>query len=86
MDTTIVKEHKISPTLTLLALAVSAFAIGSTEFISVGVMPLIIKTFHVSLATAGLTVSVYAAGVMIGAPVFTSLTSAYHERRYCYRL
>lgn len=75
MDTTIVKEHKISPTLTLLALAVSAFAIGSTEFISVGVMPLIIKTFHVSLATAGLTVSVYAAGVMIGAPVFTSLTS-----------
>jgi DHA1 family inner membrane transport protein len=75
MDTTIVKEHKISPTLTLLALAVSAFAIGSTEFISVGVMPLIIKTFHVSLATAGLTVSVYAASVMIGAPVFTSLTS-----------
>lgn len=45
MDTTIVKEHKISPTLTLLALAVSAFAIGSTEFISVGVMPLIIKRF-----------------------------------------
>lgn len=76
MDTTIVKEHKISPTLTLLALAVSAFAIGSTEFISVGVMPLIIKTFHVSLATAGLTVSVYAASVMIGAPVFTSLTSS----------
>lgn len=75
MDTTIVKEHKISPTLTLLALAVSAFAIGSTEFISVGVMPLIIKTFHVSLATAGLTVSVYAASVMIGAPVFTNLTS-----------
>lgn len=75
MDTTIVKEHKISPTLTLLALAVSAFAIGSTEFISVGVMPLIIKTFHVSLATAGLTVSVYAASVIIGAPVFTSLTS-----------
>ena len=51
------------------------FAIGSTEFISVGVMPLIIKTFHVSLATAGLTVSVYAASVMIWAPVFTSLTS-----------
>lgn len=69
------QERKISPTLTLLALAVSAFAIGSTEFISVGVMPLIMQTFHVSLATAGLTVSVYAAGVMIGAPIFTSLTS-----------
>lgn len=77
MDTMIKQkqERKISPTLTLLALAVSAFAIGSTEFISVGVMPLIMQTFHVSLATAGLTVSVYAAGVMIGAPIFTSLTS-----------
>lgn len=75
MDTIIEKERKISPTLTLLALAVSAFAIGSTEFISVGVMPLIIKTFNVSLSTAGLTVSVYAAGVMIGAPIFTVLTS-----------
>ena len=75
MDTIIEKERKISPTLTLLALAVSAFAIGSTEFISVGVMPLIIKIFNVGLSAAGLTVSVYAAGVMIGAPIFTVLTS-----------
>lgn len=54
---------KISPTLTLLALAVSAFAIGSTEFISVGLIPMLIQSFHVSLAQAGLTVSVYALGI-----------------------
>ncbi|STX20465.1 MFS transporter [Levilactobacillus brevis] len=65
---------KISPTLTLLALAVSAFAIGSTEFISVGLIPMLIQSFHVSLAQAGLTVSVYALGITIGAPLMTLLT------------
>lgn len=65
---------KLSPTFTLLALAVSAFAIGSTEFISVGLIPLLIQNFHVSLAQAGLTVSVYALGIMVGAPVMTLLT------------
>lgn len=65
---------------TLLALALSAFAIGSTEFISVGVMPLIIQAFHVSLSTAGLTVSVYAAGVMVGAPVLTALTGRFERK------
>ena len=59
----------------LLALAISAFAIGTTEFISVGLLPLISKDLDISLTTAGLTVSLYALGVMIGAPVLTSLTS-----------
>mgnify|MGYP000881324484 CR=1 FL=1 len=58
---------KISPAMTLLALAISAFAIGSTEFISVGLMPLLVQSFHISLAQAGLTVSVYAMGIMVGA-------------------
>ncbi|MBO0586287.1 MFS transporter [Sporosarcina sp. E16_8] len=59
----------------LLALAVSAFAIGTTEFISVGLLPLISHDLDISVTTAGLTVSLYALGVMIGAPVLTSLTS-----------
>lgn len=59
----------------LLALAISAFAIGTTEFVSVGLLPLISKDLEISLTTAGLTVSLYALGVMIGAPVLTSLTS-----------
>jgi multidrug resistance protein len=62
-------------TLALLALAVSAFAIGTTEFISVGLLPLIAKDLNISVTTAGLTVSIYALGVTFGAPVLTSLTS-----------
>ncbi|KQO08489.1 MFS transporter [Paenibacillus sp. Leaf72] len=63
-------------TLALLALAVSAFAIGTTEFISVGLLPLISEDLQVSLRAAGLTVSLYALGVTIGAPILTSLTSS----------
>jgi len=59
----------------LLALAVSAFAIGTTEFISVGLLPLISQDLDISVTTAGLTVSLYALGVMVGAPILTSLTS-----------
>ncbi|MDI2586839.1 MFS transporter [Psychrobacillus sp. NEAU-3TGS] len=59
----------------LLALAVSAFAIGTTEFVSVGLLPLISHDLDISMSTAGLTVSLYALGVMFGAPILTSLTS-----------
>ncbi|MCY7833712.1 MFS transporter [Bacillus spizizenii] len=60
----------------LLALAVSAFAIGTTEFISVGLLPLISDDLHIPVTTAGLTVSLYALGVTFGAPILTSLTSS----------
>jgi predicted MFS family arabinose efflux permease len=63
-------------TFALLALAVSAFAIGTTEFISVGLLPLIAQDLHIPVTTAGLTVSLYALGVTFGAPVLTSLTSS----------
>jgi predicted MFS family arabinose efflux permease len=62
-------------TFALLALAISAFAIGTTEFISVGLIPLISKDLHISVTTAGLTVSLYALGVTFGAPILTTLTS-----------
>ncbi|MFU1792435.1 MFS transporter [Paenibacillus azoreducens] len=58
----------------LLALAISAFAIGTTEFISVGLLPLIARDLHISVTLTGLTVTLYALGVTIGAPVLTSLT------------
>lgn len=60
----------------LLALAVSAFAIGTTEFISVGLLPLIADDLHIPVTTAGLNVSLYALGVTFGAPILTSLTSS----------
>lgn len=73
-------EKKINSNLTLLALAISAFAIGSTEFISVGLLPMIVKSFNVSLSTAGLTVSLYALGVTVGAPLLTILTGRLNRR------
>ena len=71
---------KISPSLTLLALAINAFAIGSTEFISVGLMPMIVNTFNISLSRAGLTVSLYALGVTVGAPLLTILTGTWNRK------
>ncbi|MBS4175004.1 MFS transporter [Bacillus sp. FJAT-49736] len=68
--------NKRRSTFALLALAVSAFAIGTTEFISVGLLPLIAHDLKISVTTAGLTVSLYALGVTFGAPILTSLTSA----------
>ncbi|PFP30896.1 MFS sugar transporter [Bacillus sp. AFS073361] len=67
--------NKQQSTFALLALAISAFAIGTTEFISVGLLPLIAQDLHIPVTTAGLTVSLYALGVMVGAPVLTSMTS-----------
>jgi predicted MFS family arabinose efflux permease len=67
--------NKKRSTLALLALAISAFAIGTTEFISVGLLPLIAQDLQASITIAGLTVSVYALGVTLGAPILTSLTS-----------
>ncbi|KRO28037.1 MFS transporter [Lactiplantibacillus fabifermentans] len=74
-------SKKVNATWTLLALAISAFAIGSTEFISVGLMPLLVANFHITLAQAGLTVSVYALGIMVGAPVMTLLTGRMNRHR-----
>lgn len=71
----IMTSDKKRSNFALLALAVSAFAIGTTEFVSVGLLPLISNDLDISLTTAGLTVSLYALGVTIGAPVLTSLTS-----------
>lgn len=69
------KQESKGNTLALLALAVSAFAIGTTEFISVGLLPLIAEDLHISITGAGLTVTLYALGVTFGAPILTSLTS-----------
>jgi DHA1 family inner membrane transport protein len=60
--------------LALLALTISAYAIGTTEFVIVGLLPVIAAELNVSLPSAGLLVSLYALGVAIGAPVLTALT------------
>ena len=57
--------------LALLALTISAFAIGTTEFVIVGLVPTIAEQLAISLPSAGLLVSIYALGVAVGAPVLT---------------
>jgi DHA1 family inner membrane transport protein len=60
--------------LALLALTISAFAIGTTEFVIVGLLPTIAADLGVNLPSTGLLVSLYALGVAVGAPVLTALT------------
>lgn len=60
--------------IALLALTLSAFAIGTTEFVIVGLLPTIANDLSVSLPSAGLLVSLYALGVAVGAPLLTALT------------
>jgi DHA1 family inner membrane transport protein len=55
--------------LAVLALAMGGFAIGTTEFVTMGLLPQIAEGVGVSIPTAGHVISAYAVGVVIGAPV-----------------
>lgn len=67
--------------LALLALTISAFAIGTTEFVIVGLVPTIAEQLAISLPSAGLLVSIYALGVAVGAPVLTALTGRFPRKQ-----
>jgi DHA1 family inner membrane transport protein len=56
--------------LALLALAMGGFAIGTTEFVSMGLLPQLAEGVGVSIPTAGHVISTYALGVVVGAPLF----------------
>jgi predicted MFS family arabinose efflux permease len=60
--------------IALFALTLSAFAIGTTEFVIVGLIPTVAADLGITLPSAGLLVSLYALGVAVGAPVLTALT------------
>ena len=70
-----------SATLPLLALAVGAFGIGTTEFGPMGMLPTMAEGLQVSVPSAGLLVSAYALGVMIGAPIMTLLLARWSPRK-----
>ena len=59
--------------LALFALAISAFGIGTTEFIINGLLPELARDFGVTIPAAGLLVSGYALGVAVGGPPLTML-------------
>jgi DHA1 family inner membrane transport protein len=60
--------------LSLLALAIAAFGIGTTEFVIMGLLPSVARDLGVNIPQAGYLVSGYALGVVIGAPIVAMLT------------
>lgn len=64
----------------IYALAMAAFAVGSAEFVISGLLPLLSEDLGVSIPVAGLLVTAYAAGVAVGGPILTILTSRYSQR------
>jgi DHA1 family inner membrane transport protein len=72
--------HPMSPRLALTALAIGAFGIGVTEFTPMGLLPVIAGDLGVSIPAAGLLVSAYAIGVLIGAPLMTLTTGRVPRR------
>ncbi|WAL69884.1 MFS transporter [Amycolatopsis cynarae] len=57
----------------LLALAIGAFGIGTTEFVMMGVLPQAAADFGVSIPSAGYLITAYALGVVVGAPLLTAV-------------
>ncbi|MEU7059409.1 MFS transporter [Streptomyces sp. NPDC046197] len=66
--------------LALLALAVGAFGIGTTEFVMMGLLPDVANDLHISIPAAGHLVSAYALGVVIGAPLLAAVTARLSRR------
>ncbi|WP_245616237.1 MFS transporter [Corynebacterium doosanense] len=78
------RQTDISPTrrwVVMVAMALGSFAIGTTEFVSMGLLPMIAGDFGITESQAGHVISAYALGVVIGAPLITALTGSIPRRR-----
>ena len=79
-STSINTPEKKGGTLALIALAISAFGIGTTEFVPVGLLSSLAGDLNISITLAGLLISGYAMGVAIGAPILTALTNKMNRK------
>jgi DHA1 family inner membrane transport protein len=80
MPPTTLSARRTTP-LALLALAVGAFGIGTTEFVMMGLLPDVADDLGVSIPSAGHLVSAYALGVVIGAPLLAAVTARVARRK-----
>lgn len=84
MNTSAVKMDSAAKTKSgfpaLLALAISAFGIGTTEFVPVGLLSSLANDLNISITLAGLLISGYAMGVAFGAPILTALTNKMNRK------
>ncbi|MGP6173845.1 MFS transporter [Corynebacterium sp. A21] len=67
--------------IVMVALAIGGFAIGTTEFVSMGLLSMIADDFRIAEDQAGHIITAYALGVVIGAPLITALTGLVPRRR-----
>ncbi|GGZ14112.1 MFS transporter [Novosphingobium colocasiae] len=68
------------PWLVLFALATGAFAIGTTEFAAMSLVPFFSRDLHITEPQAGHAISAYALGVVIGAPLIAVLAARINRR------
>ncbi|BBX68501.1 MFS transporter [Mycolicibacterium psychrotolerans] len=89
---TVVQERPVGPVavvapdpvvrwLAVVALALGGFGIGTTEFVSMGLLPDIATSFGISEPSAGHIISAYALGVVVGAPAIAALTARMARRK-----
>src|ERR1700721_2660686 len=64
-----------------LSLALGGFGIGTGEFVTLGLLPNIAHSLHVSIPQAGHLISAYALGVVVGAPLLTGAAVRLPRRR-----
>ncbi|MEQ6887151.1 MFS transporter [Halomonas sp. CS7] len=70
-----------TPRLAELALALGGFAIGTTEFVIMGLMPRIADDYGIAVQDVGLAISAYALGVVVGAPLISAIGARIPRRR-----
>ncbi|WP_272514395.1 MFS transporter [Bacillus cereus] len=75
------EKQDVNTRLALISLMISTFAIGTTEFIIMGILPDVPKDLNVSISSTGLLVTGYAIGVAIGAPLLTALTGKMQRKK-----
>jgi DHA1 family arabinose polymer transporter-like MFS transporter len=67
--------------LSLVSLMVGGLSIGMTEFLMMGVLPDVSRTMNITIPEAGHLISIYALGVVIGAPLIVTLAGKYPPRK-----
>jgi DHA1 family arabinose polymer transporter-like MFS transporter len=67
--------------LSLVSLLIGGLSVGMTEFLMMGVLPDVSRTLNVSIPEAGYLISIYALGVVIGAPLMVGLAGNYPPRK-----
>ncbi|OHT19591.1 MFS transporter [Edaphosphingomonas haloaromaticamans] len=79
-DTTNSAPPAVHPGLVMLALAMGGFAIGTTEFAAMSLVPYFAPALGIDAPTAGHVISAYALGVVVGAPIVAVLAARMPRR------